>query len=83
MAVAGADKFDVTRESRDLTHHAYVGGGPHFCQGANLANRVLSIALQEILRRLPNIEPSGPTSRVRSTFMNSLASLPVTFEPAH
>jgi cytochrome P450 len=83
MAVAGADKFDVTREARDLTHHAYGGGGPHFCQGANLANRVLSIALQEILRRLPNIERSGPTGRVRSTFMNSLATLPVTFEPAH
>jgi cholest-4-en-3-one 26-monooxygenase len=81
--VSNADTFDVTRESSDCSHHAYGGGGPHYCQGANLANRVLSIALQEILRRLPNIEPAGPTSRVRSTFMNSLATLPVTFESTH
>jgi len=83
MVVPDADTFDVTRESSGHTHHAYGGGGPHFCQGANLANRVLSIALQEIIRRLPNIERAGPTSRVRSTFINSLATLPVTFKPAH
>jgi cytochrome P450 len=79
--VAGADRFDVTRSSRDVAHHAYGGGGPHFCQGANLANRIVSVSLQEILRRLPDVERAGDVGRVRSTFINSLSSLPVTFTP--
>ena len=78
---AGADRFDVTRGAREVAHQAFGGGGPHFCQGANLANRIVSVSLQEILRRLPDIERAGDISRVRSTFINSLASLPVTFTP--
>jgi cytochrome P450 len=79
--VARADTFDVTRGTREAVHSAYGGGGPHFCQGANLANRIVSVSLQEILRRLSNVEGAGNVSRVRSTFINSLSSLPVSFTP--
>jgi cholest-4-en-3-one 26-monooxygenase len=79
--VAEADTFDVARTTRDVAHFAYGAEGPHFCQGANLGIRILSVSLTEIIRRLPNIERAGDISRVRSTFINSLASLPVTFTP--
>jgi len=79
--VEDADKFDVTRQVADVFHAAFGGGGPHFCQGANLTHRVLSVAVREILRRLPNIERSGDITRVPSPFINSLATLPVSFTP--
>lgn len=79
--VAEADTFDVARTTRDVAHFAYGAEGPHFCQGANLGIRILSVSLTEIIRRLPNIERAGDVSRVRSPFINSLASLPVTFTP--
>lgn len=78
---ADADTFDVTRPAPDPVQYAFGGGGPHRCQGANLANRVLSVALQEILGRLPGIERAGDITRVRSPFINSLVTLPVRFTP--
>jgi cytochrome P450 len=76
-----ADSFDVTRGTSDRSHCAFGGGGPHRCQGANLTGRVLSVALREMLRRLPDIERAGDISRVQSPFINALATLPVSFTP--
>jgi cytochrome P450 len=79
--IANPDTFDVTRPVREIPHFAFGGGGPHHCHGSFLAVKTLSVALPQIIKRLPDLRLAGPISRVRSTFANSLQTLPVTFSP--
>ncbi len=46
-------------ERGDLVRHVAFGKGIHFCIGAPLARLELGIALPALLRRLPNLRPSG------------------------
>lgn len=78
-AVFGApDRFDV---GRDPNPHVAFGYGPHYCLGANLARMEIRCMFDELLRRLPDIEVSGPVRRLRSTVVSSIKSLPVRFTP--
>jgi cytochrome P450 len=70
-------RFDITRE--EVRHMAFGGGGRHFCLGAGLARLELRILFEEISRRMPDIEQSGPVERLSSSWANALTSLPVTF----
>jgi cytochrome P450 len=79
--VADPDTFNIGRSVRDIRHYAFGGGGPHHCHGSFLAIKTLSVALPQIISRLLDIQIAGPISRVKSTFINSLASLPVSFTP--
>jgi cytochrome P450 len=79
--ISNPDSFDITRPVRGIPHFGFGGGGPHHCHGSFLAVKTLSVALQEIVKRLPDLQPAGPVSRVKSTFANSLQTLPVTFTP--
>ena len=72
------DRFDV---SRSPNPHVAFGYGPHYCLGANLARMEISCMFDELLRRLPDIEVSGPVRRLRSTVVSSIKSLPVRFTP--
>ncbi|WP_037074702.1 cytochrome P450 [Pseudonocardia spinosispora] len=78
-AFAGADTFDLNRGIQEPPHFAFGGGGPHHCQGASLANRMLSVALTETIKRLDGLELDGTPSRVPSTFVNAPTSIPVRF----
>jgi cytochrome P450 len=71
-------RFEVTRSG---PVHLGFGHGPHFCQGARLAELQLTVLFQELLRRFPDMEPSGPVRRVRSNFIHGLKALPVRFTP--
>jgi cholest-4-en-3-one 26-monooxygenase len=73
------DRFDITRERPD--HKAFGGGGRHFCLGAGLARLELRILLEEVTRRMPDIEPAGPVERLHSAWAHGLRSLPVRFTP--
>ena len=73
-------RFDITRAAHE--HQAFGGGGRHFCLGASLARLELRVLLEEILRRIPDVELSGEVKRLESTWANSLVSLPVSFPPA-
>ena len=73
-------RFDVTRSPNE--HVAFGGGGPHFCLGANLARLEMKVMFEEVLRRLPDIEVSGPVARLRSNFINGLKHVPVSFSKA-
>ncbi|MDI9953631.1 cytochrome P450 [Rhodococcus sp. IEGM 1305] len=71
------EMFDVTRGR--VRHYAFGAGGPKFCLGAGLARLELRIALDELIRRVPDLEVAGPTRRMQSNFLNSLLTLPVSF----
>lgn len=74
-----ADVFDIGRSPNP---HVAFGFGPHFCLGASLARVEMRAMFGELLRRLPDIEVSGPVERLRSNFINGIKHLPVSFTPA-
>ena len=75
-----ADQFDVGRSPN--MHIAFGGGGPHNCLGLNLARLEIRVMFEELLRRMPDIQQTGPAARLRSNFINGVKHLPVKFTPA-
>lgn len=77
--IPNAGVFDITREKP--THIAFGGGGPHFCIGAHLSRRELTVLLEETLPRLRDLAFNGPVTHLRSSWANSLTALPVSHRP--
>ena len=71
--------FDIGRDPNP--HIAFGGGGPHFCLGANLARMEIRVMFEHLLDRMPDLAPAGPAERLRSSFINGIKHLPVTFTP--
>jgi cytochrome P450 len=72
-------RFDVRRHPN---HHVGFGGpGPHFCLGAHLARREITVMFRELFRRLPDIEASGPPQPLMSSFIHGVKHLPARFTP--
>jgi cytochrome P450 len=72
-------EFDITRSPNP--HFGYGGGGPHFCLGANLARREIRVMFEELFRRLPDIEVTGPPDRLQSSFIHGIKRMPCAFTP--
>lgn len=73
------DTFDIHRRKPD--HKAFGGGGRHFCLGASLARLEVRVVLEEVLRRMQNLELAGDVERLPSNWAHGLVKLPVTFAP--
>lgn len=73
------DRFHITRDPNP--HIGYGGPGPHFCLGAHLARRELTVLLRELYTRLPDIHVVGEPERLRSDFVNGIKHLHVEFTP--
>jgi cytochrome P450 len=71
--------FDVRRDPNP--HVGFGGPGPHFCLGAHLARREITVMYRELFRRLPDIEASGPPEMLRSSFIHGIKHLPCQFTP--
>ncbi|MCP4805993.1 MAG: cytochrome P450 [Proteobacteria bacterium] len=73
-------RFDVKRNP-DRPSLSF-GIGKHYCLGASLARLDTRLAVQALLRRLPDMKLADePGVRARSSFVRSQTSLPVVFEP--
>ncbi len=72
-------RFDVRRDPND---HLGFGGGPHFCLGANLARREITVMFEELFRRLPDLEITGAPDRLFSPFIHGIKHMPCRFTPA-
>jgi cytochrome P450 len=66
--------FDVRRTPND--HVGFGGPGPHFCLGAHLARREITVLYRELFKRMPNIHATGEPERLRSNFINGIKHLP-------
>jgi cholest-4-en-3-one 26-monooxygenase len=73
-------EFDIARDPNP--HVGFGGGGPHFCLGRHLAALELRVLLQTLAERMPDIEPDGEASRLRSNFLNGIKHMPVRFTPS-
>ena len=70
------NRLDV---SRDPNPHLGFGFGTHFCLGASLARLETRVALEEMLKRVPDFRLAGPTERLYSGAFRGLLSVPVEF----
>ncbi len=76
------ERFDVRRDPNP--HVGFGGPGPHFCLGAHLARREVSVAFRQLLTRLPDIEVVGdpvPLEAMGIPLVGGIKHLPVQFTP--
>jgi cytochrome P450 len=76
------ERFDVRRDPNP--HVGFGGPGPHFCLGAHLARRELSVVFRQLLSRLPDIEVCGdlvPLQAMGVPLVGGVKHLPVRFTP--
>jgi cytochrome P450 len=71
--------FDVRRDPNP--HVGFGGPGPHFCLGAHLARREITVMFRELLRRMPDIEATGEPEMLRSSFIHGIKHLQATWTP--
>jgi methyl-branched lipid omega-hydroxylase len=69
-----AYRFDITRSPNP--HVGFGGAGPHFCLGAHLARREITVMLRELMHRVPRIRAAGEPDRLLSSFINGIKHLP-------
>ncbi len=72
--------FDVLREPNQ--HLGFGGPGPHFCLGAHLARREITVMFRHLFDRLPDIEATGDPVQLASSFIHGIKHLPANFTPA-
>ncbi len=71
--------FDLGRTPNP--HAGFGGGGAHFCLGANLARREISVAFEELHRQIPDIQATEEPARLLSPFIHGIKRLPVSWTP--
>jgi cytochrome P450 len=76
---ADPHRFDVTRSPNE--HVGFGGPGPHFCLGAHLARREITVMFRELFTRLPDLEVVEEPARLQSFFINGLKHMRCRFRP--
>jgi cytochrome P450 len=72
-------RFDIRRDPNP--HVGFGGPGPHFCLGAHLARREITVMFRELFRRLPDIEATGEPAPLMASFIHGVKRLPAAFTP--
>ncbi|WP_248958840.1 cytochrome P450 [Sphaerisporangium perillae] len=67
---ADPDVFDITRSPNP--HVGFGGPGPHYCLGAHLARREITVMFRELFTRLPAIRSVGEPDYLLSNFINGI-----------
>jgi cytochrome P450 len=76
-AFAEPYRFDVGRTPND--HFGFGAPGPHYCLGAHLARREITVMWRELLARAPGVRATGAPSPLASNFVNGIRRLPYSF----
>ena len=79
-AFAGADTVDI---SRDVNRHLAFGAGVHRCLGSILAPREISILLEELLHRMPDlhVDEEGVQAYPSIPLVAGFKTMPASFTP--
>jgi cytochrome P450 len=72
--------FDL-RRANAKEQAGYGGGGPHFCLGANLARRELTVVFEELFRWFPDLRITSEPARLLSPFINGIKRMDCAFTP--
>ncbi|HEY2104372.1 MAG TPA: cytochrome P450 [Candidatus Binataceae bacterium] len=72
-------RFDIGRWPNE---HLAFGYGEHFCLGAQLARLELRIMIEEVTRRMRDMQLTAPVKRLRSNSHAGIKHMPVRFSPA-
>jgi cytochrome P450 len=76
------ERFDARRDPNP--HVGFGGPGPHFCLGAHLARREVSVVFRQLLTRLTDIDVAGdpvPLDAMGIPLVSGIKRLPVRFTP--
>jgi methyl-branched lipid omega-hydroxylase len=71
--------FDIARDPNP--HVGFGGPGPHFCLGAHLARREITVMFKELLTRVPDIAATSEPDRLLSNFIHGIKHLDVDINP--
>ena len=71
--------FDVRRDPNE--HVGFGGPGPHYCMGAHLARREITVMFRELFERLPDLQIEGQPDRLLSFFIHGIKRMRCTFKP--
>lgn len=69
------EQFDIDR--RDPADHLAFSSGAHYCVGQPLARMELTIAMQLLAERMPQLKIAGPVRRKSGSTIRGLRQLPV------
>ena len=75
------DAFRIGRPTT-VPHLGFGAPGPHFCLGAHLARREITVMFRELFRRVPDIRATAEPDRLTSSFINGIKHLPCEFTAA-
>jgi cytochrome P450 len=78
-AFPDADRFDVRRTPN--FHVGFGGPGPHFCLGAHLARREMTVMFRELFERLPDLQITGQPQYLLSNFIHGIKHMPCRYTP--
>jgi cytochrome P450 len=67
-------RFDITRSPNP--HVGFGGPGPHFCLGAHLARREITVMFRQLFAQVPGVRATGEPDRLLSNFINGIKHLP-------
>jgi hypothetical protein len=77
------ERPDALEIRREPNPHLAFGHGVHFCLGAKLARLEAQVALEELLRRIPDFELACErVERLPSPMLRGVERLPVAFPPS-
>ena len=75
------DPFGFRVARHPNPHVGFGGPGPHFCLGAHLARREITVMFREIFRRLPDLRVVGEPDRLQSFFIHGIKRMRCEFTP--
>ena len=65
--------FDISRKAQN--HVGFGGPGPHYCLGAHLARREITVMFRELFNRVPAIRAIGEPDLLSSSFIHGIKHL--------
>lgn len=72
-------RFDLCRDPNPQV--GYGAGGPHFCLGANLARREITLAFRELFEHVPDLHAVAEPDMLLSPFIHGIKRLECEFTP--